>query len=250
MRRTDMRNRTKNTIYGILLIALAACLIFWKLNLFNLPVAFAEVSVFGIIIAVIMVIAIVQNIIDLSWGGIFVPLAVIAIIFDKPLGIEAITPWIVLIAAFLLTIAFNMIFPKHKHQHHHDKGLEFAQHFTEDNSRENPGYIMHSMRFGSATKYVRTADLSRADLSSQFGELAVFFDQSQVPSGRVDINVSVQFGEMDLYIPKTWNVENKTSVVLGDCDDKCSQGYEITENQVVCVINGSVSFGELKLIRI
>ncbi len=247
-----MRNRTKSVVYGLLLIALAVCLVLWKLNIFNLPVAFAEVSVFGIIVAVIMVIAIIQNIIDLSWGGIFVPLAIIAIIFDKPLGIEAITPWIVLIAAILLTIAFEMIFPKHRHHHmhNHNRGMEFTKNFTEDNSRENQGYVMHSMRFGSSTKYVRSANLSKADLSSQFGELAVFFDQAQVPSGRVEINVNVQFGEMDLYIPKTWNVENKTSVVLGDCDDKCAQGYEITENQVVCVIQGSVSFGELKRIRI
>ncbi len=251
MRRTDMRNRTKNIIYGILLIALAACLIFWKLNLFNLPVAFAEVSVFGIIIAVIMVIAIVQNIIDLSWGGIFVPLAVIAIIFDKPLGIEAITPWIVLIAAFLLTIAFNMIFPNKRHGWKKNQSDWAKGKFTETSSEdENGQYIMHSTKFGSSTKYVRSNQLAQADLSSQFGQLSVFFDQAQVPTGNVTINVSASFGEMDLYIPKTWNVHNKVSATFGDCDDKCSQFCEITENQIQCVINGSVSFGELKLIRI
>ena len=68
----------------------------------------------------------IQNIIDLSWGGIFFPLAILAIIFEKPLGIEAITPWIVLIAALLLTIAFEMIFPKnkfHRHLHGHHSPL-------------------------------------------------------------------------------------------------------------------------------
>ena len=246
-----MKHRAKSTVYGILLIALAISLILWKLNVLNLPVAFTEVSLFGIIVAVIMVIAIIQNIIDLSWGGIFVPLAIIAIIFDKPLGIEAITPWIVLIAAGLLTAAFEMIFPKHRfhHHHHHHRNMDFSEKF-DDNVDDEHGYIMHSMKFGSATKYIRSTKLSKVDLSSQFGEMSVFFDQAQVPSGKVEVNVSVQFGEMDLYIPKTWNVENKTSVVLGDCDDKVSQGYEITEDQVVCTIKGNVSFGELKLVRI
>ncbi len=255
MRRIDMKNRTKSVVHGILLIALAASLILWKLNIFNLPAAFAEISVFGIVIAVIMVVAIIQNIIDLSWGGIFVPLAILAIIFEKPLGIEAITPWIVLIAAILLTIAFEMIFPKNKfhrhlHGHHINRHMNYDDKFSETSNEDENGYVMHSMKFGSCTKYVRSQNLTKADLSSQFGEMDVFFDQAQVPSGNVEINVSVQFGEMDLYIPKTWKVVNKTSVMLGDCDDACSQGYEITEDQVVCTIQGSVSFGELQLKRI
>ena len=210
-----MKNRTKSVVYGILLIALAASLILWKLNIFNLPASFAEISVFGIVVAVIMVVAIIQNIIDLSWGGIFVPLAILAIIFEKPLGIEAITPWIVLIAAILLTIAFEMIFPKnkfHRHLngHHFNRHMNYDDKFSETSNEDENGYVMHSMKFGSCTKYVRSQNLTKADLSSQF----------------------------------------KTSVMLGDCDDACSQGYEITEDQVVCTIQGSVSFGELQLKRI
>jgi predicted membrane protein len=251
MRRINMNNRTKSVLNGILLIVLAACLIMWKLNIFNLPVAFAEVSVVGLIIAAIMVIAVIQNIIDLNYGGIFIPLAVIAIIFDKPLGIEAITPWIVIIAAILLTIAFNMIFPTKKHGWHKKQSDWSKGKFTENSSEdENGRFIMHSTKFGSSTKYIRSNQLEQADLSSQFGQLSVFFDQAQVPTGNVTINVSASFGEMDLYIPKNWNVHNKVNASFGDCDDRCSQFCEVTEDQVQCVINGSVSFGELQLIRI
>ncbi len=251
MRRINMNNRAKSVVNGILLIILAACLIMWKMNLFNLPVAFAEVSVIGIIIAAIMVVAIFQNAAELNWGGIFVPLAIIAIIFDKPLGIEAITPWVVLIAAILLTVAFEMIFPHKKHGKHFKNGQwasgKFSEQSTED---ENASYIMHSTKFGSSTKYVRSQQLAQADLSSQFGQLSVFFDQAQVPGKKVTINVSASFGEMDLYIPKTWNVHNKVTAAFGDCEDRCSQFCEVTEDQVECVIGGNVSFGELKLIRI
>ena len=248
-----MNKRTKSVLNGILLIVLAVCLILWKLNAFNLPVAFAEVSVVGLIVAAIMVIAIVQNIIDLHYGGIFVPLAIIAIIFAKPLGIEAITPWIVLIAAFLLTAAFEMIFPHKKHKHHGKQvQVEWGKDkFTEESDEnENGSYIMHSAKFGSSTKYIRSQNLEQADLSSQFGELSVFFDQAQVPTGKVTIYVNASFGEMDIYIPRTWNVHNKVSSAFGNCDDKCSQFCEITENQIQCFIEGNVSFGELKLIRI
>ncbi len=251
MRRINMNNRTKSVLNGILLIILAACLIFWKMDVFNFPAFFEGVSVVGIIIAFIMAIAVVQNIIELNYGGIFIPLAIIACIFDKPLGIEAITPWIVIIAAILLTIAFEMIFPKKKHGWHNKHSHWGKDKFTEESSEnENGSYIMHSSRFGSSTKYIRSQNLEQADLSSQFGELSVFFDQAQAPTGKVTIYVNASFGEMDIYIPKTWNVHNKVSTAFGDCDDRCSQFCEITENQIQCYIEGNVSFGELKLIRI
>ena len=247
-----MNKRSRSIVNGLLLIALAVCLVLWKLNVFNLPVVFAEVSTWGLIIAAFMVLIIIHSIVDLSFGGIFLPLAIIAIVFDKPLGIEAITPWIVLVAAFLLTIAFDMIFPKHgKHKFKGHKMSKFAEdnhceNFTED---EN-GYVMYSMRFGSATKYVRTPNLNQADLSASFGQMTVFFDGAQVPGKKVYIHCQVSFGELDLYIPKEWRVENKVSVSLGDCDDNIGFNDKTGDDQVVCVIDGSVSFGELELNRI
>ena len=78
-------NKTRNLVTGLLLIALAACLILWKLNVFSLPVAVAGVSTWGLIVSVIMVIVIIHSILDLRFSGIFIPLAVIGIIFDEPL---------------------------------------------------------------------------------------------------------------------------------------------------------------------
>ncbi|MCR5269151.1 MAG: hypothetical protein K6E16_11635 [Lachnospiraceae bacterium] len=244
-------NKTRNLVTGLLLIALAACLILWKLNVFSLPVAVAGVSTWGLIVSVIMVIVIIHSILDLRFSGIFIPLAVIGIIFDEPLGITAITPWVILIAALLLTVAFDMIFSKNRRYHrHHDRGFRSdrpAESYDED---EN-GYIVHSLKFGSAAKYVRTQELTGADLSTQFGEMSVYFDGAEVPSGNVNINCRVAFGEMDVYIPKNWTVENRVSVTLGDCDDRCTgSNHSEGGSNVTCRIDGSVSFGELKLIRI
>ena len=44
---------------------------------------------------------------------------------------------------------------------------------TETSDESNGGYVMHSMRFGSATKYVRSQDLVKSDLTSSFGELVI-----------------------------------------------------------------------------
>ena len=244
-------NRTRNILSGILLIVLAVGLILWKLNIFNLPVAFAGVPTWGLIVSAIMLVIIIHSLIDLSFGGIFIPLAVIAIIFDEPLGITAITPWIVLIAAVLLTVAFEQLFSRHKRARRccRERGAFGRDRFSSESFEDEDGHISHSMKFGSATKYVRDRDLISADLSSQFGELSVFFDGARVPGGHVSIHASVSFGEMDLYIPKDWHVDNRVSVALGNCDDRCTN-TDLGDNSVTCVIDGNVSFGELKLIRV
>ena len=249
-----MDKRTKNIISGVLLIALAACLVLWKLDVFNLPFSFAGVGTWGIIITIVMLVIIFHSIIDLNFAGLFIPAAIIAIIFDEPLGITAITPWIVLIAALLLTIAFDKLFPKHKRHIHvtynsDDNKATFCDNSSTSTVDDGNGWVNHTMKFGSSTKYITSDDFRGASLESQFGELSVFFNDVHVPSKKVNIHCSVSFGEMQLYIPKEWRIENRVSVTLGDCNDR---GVTSTadENSVLCVVEGSVSFGDLVINRI
>ncbi len=241
--------RARKIFFGVLLITLAVCLVLWKLNVLNLPMAFLGVSTWGLIVSAIMVIIIVNSLIDLNFGGIFIPLAVICIIFDEPLGITAITPWVVIVAAILLTIAFGMLFQKHRWHRGRERREFHSDKFTEYSSDDENGYITHSMKFGSTTKYVRSQNFHTADLSSQFGEMSVFFDGAEVSQDCVSINCQVAFGEMDLYIPKDWKVENRVSTTFGHCDDRCDN-TSLPSDAITCKIAGTVSFGELKLIRI
>ncbi|MCR5268432.1 MAG: hypothetical protein K6E16_07945 [Lachnospiraceae bacterium] len=244
-------NNVRKVCFSILLIVLAVCLVLWKLNVFSLPVAVAGVSTWGLIVSAIMILIIIHSILDLHFGGIFIPLAVICIVFAVPLGITAITPWTVLIAAFLLTAAFDMLFSKHRihRRYDHVHGRHAANNFSSESYDDESGHVIHTTRFGTSTKYVRNEILQTADLSTQFGEMSVFFDGAKVPDGTVIINCQTSFGEMDIYIPKEWRVQNKVSVALGDCQDRCS-GNNPADAEVTCVIAGSVSFGELKLMRV
>ncbi len=246
-----MNRNNKNVIYGILLILLAVSLILWKLNVFNLPLAFVGVSTWGLILSVVMVLVIFHCISDRCYPGIFFPLAVICIVFDDPLGITAITPWIVLIAAALFSVAFEIIFPKFPRPmgEHYKKSNYAANNFSETSREDQNGCVVHAVRFGSATRYIRTPNLINADLSSQFGEMSVFFDGAHVPGKSVTINCHVSFGEMILYIPRDWKVENKVNVTLGSCNDK-SLNTQNAANDIYCLIDGSVAFGELKLISV
>lgn len=246
-----MNNRTKNILSGILLIALAVSLILWKLNILILPAVLSGVSIFALAVGVIMVIIILHSIIDRCYAGIFFPLAVICILFDKPLGITAITPFIVLIAALLLSIAFDMIFPVNDRPHKYSHGgpHQFSDKFSEKFDESENGSVIYSTQFGSSTRYVRSRNLCSADLSSRFGEMSVFFDKAEVPGKTVKIDCGVSFGAMNIYIPESWIVENKVGVALGHCDIEGTNPVA-NEESVTCIVNGSVAFGELKLIRV
>ncbi|MCR4617795.1 MAG: cell wall-active antibiotics response protein [Lachnospiraceae bacterium] len=262
-----MRSRVKNILTALLLLALAACLILWKMEIIVFPFSLAGVSTWGLIVAAIMVVIIFHSIWDFFYPGIFFPLAVLCIIFDDVLGITAITPWIVLIVALLLTIAFEKLFPSHwikkhfkknvnKHINSGDNGNNTTFNFNYDSDTKNKEasyddseYVFHSLKMGSASKYISSPNLKKADLSSEFGELSVYFDKAQVPCGEVDIQARVAFGEMNIYIPRSWNVINKVSVSMGDCDDKASSTPG-DENGPKCIINGSVSFGDMNIIKV
>ncbi len=258
-----MRRRVKNILTALLLLALAAALILWKLNIFNLPVTIAGVGTWGLIISVVMVVIIFHSILDVFYPGIFFPLAVLAIIFDDALGITALTPWIVLIVALLLTIAFEKLLPSHWFKKHvfketvKSKNGDFEKRVDiklDGNSYSEVGdeeseYVMHSVKMGEGTKYVVSKNLKKAELEVNFGELSVFFDKAEVPTGQVNINAKVAFGEMQLYIPKSWKVINKVSVSMGDCTDR-SGGEPTEEDAVVCVIEGSVAFGDLVITKV
>ena len=246
-----MKYRTRNILTGILLIALAVCLIMWKLNVLNLPPVFTDISIWGLVIAVLMAVVIIHSIIDLSFGGIFIPLAVIAIIFDKPLGITAITPWVVLIAAILLTVAFHLLFPHHRRNHVHSHGgyNPVSDKYSESFSENENGSVYYSTQFGSSTRYVRSENLTSANLSCRFGEMSVFFDKAGVPGKTVRIDSGVSFGAINIYIPHNWRVENKVGVTLGHCEIN-GINPDNTADTVTCFLSGSVTFGELKLVRV
>ncbi len=234
-----MAKNIRNLIIGLLLIAFAAVLILWGMKVIRFPFVITGVGPFGMTIAVIMALIALRSLTDLNYGGIFFPAAVICIIFDDAWGITAITPWTVLVVAFLLTVACEKIFPK-KHP------FLFAE---KTDSVDTGEKLYHSMNFGSTTKYIRTQTLASAGLNCSFGELTAYFDQAEVPSGIVVINTKTRFGETDVFIPRSWNLVNHATVTFGDIDDKAAQTPG-DEGGVKCIIEGSVAFGELKIVKI
>ena len=236
-----MNNRIRNLITGICLIIIAIGLVLWKLGKIALHFTIAGVGGFWLIVAILLAAYVIAAIIDLNISSIFFPLAIIAIIFRKPLGIEALSPWIILIVAGLLNVAYEKIFPD-----------PMKKELTPDPVSSGDGNsktVYHYMALGESTKYIRSNCLEKAGFKTCIGEMRAYLDSVSVPTGELTIATKTFCGETILYVPREWEIINRVSVIAGDCS------YGGAEPQpsiggVRCTITGKVRFGELRIERI
>lgn len=232
--------RRKEVFWGILFLLGALFIIVNKLGYFQ------DIGVFTVLFTVVLAGILIESIFHRSFGGILFPLAFLCILYDKPLGIEELTPWPVLIVAVLGTIGLNMIFQSKgkswKYYSHcgwdHEKYKEVIEEETDE-------MVNCEVSFSSTTKYINSAHFRNGNLEVAFGSMAVYFDNAILEEGRAAVNVEVSFGNMELYIPRDWKVVLNMDNSFGGCKEhgKCNAGSE--EN--VLMINGEVSFGGLEI---
>lgn len=231
--------------WGVFLILAAAFLVVSRLGYLS------EIGMAGILFAIFFTAIILQGIWERSFGKILFPIAFLCIIFDEPLGITAITPWTVLIAAALGTAGLNLIF-KRKHSYIYkwnwreqamdeEKYVDLPADFegSEVQKDRSGNRIYFKTNFSSSTKYVNTDWLEQASLECSFGSMRVFFDNARIPEGNAVIDLSVSFGSIALYVPKEWFINDQTNCACGSVDEK---NYNRSSGSPVVTLTGDVSF--------
>lgn len=251
-----MRGTGKKVFWGIYFVLSAILMIVLKVT--ELPSDSGwGFSFWGILCTVFLVALIIKSIFDRSIAGILFPVALIAIVYDDQLGITAITPWYVLGAALLGSIGLSMIFhPKKKYQnwngnwnqswnpngdmnsHGTSQGGGTTENVTGSNS-------YFKTTFGEGIKYVKTEDFRSCDISNSFGETKVFFDGCSILEGvEPTIHVSNSFGEIQLYVPKNWNVSFEARASFGAVEEK---NRSMTPGAPIVHLQGSASFGAVEV---
>jgi predicted membrane protein len=232
--------KKESIFWGVLFILAGIFLIINKLGYFP------SVNVFSLLLTVFLIVVIVKSLPRLNFSGILFPIAFICIIYDKQLGITAITPWTVLIAALFGSIGLSMIFHKHikwnNHRHNHDD-YKFEKIDVEDKSN-----VVFKNSFGASIKYINTDKFEQADVNCSFGAMKVYFDNAVMSNENAIVRINASFSGIELYIPKTWNVDSKTNVFLGSVDEKNKNNQTTTTNTLILV--GDISFSGVEIIYI
>ncbi len=240
--------------WGVFMLLLGVYLIVGQLG--YLP----EVGVFTILLTGVCIAAFVHGVVHAGFGEMLFSLAVVAILYDDWLGITAITPWTVLLAALFGTIGLELIFGKMKKKHrakwyhntwqshwqshssHHPaNGEETGQgqgHDDEERIEDNGEHIEINSRFGSVIRYVTSDNFRCADIDTKFSGITLYLDEAKV-SGNATVNIDASFSGIELYVPKSWQVINHTNTTLGGVDEKHRR---TGETFATLTLEGNVTF--------
>lgn len=228
----------KNIFWGLIFIFSAIFVLLSQLGFFY------GINIVTVVMTVLLGAWLLSSIPRLEYFGILFSLAFLCILYSDVLNLDAITPWPVLAAAMFGGIGLTILFPK-KHskkteEWHYSENNENVEHMTGTDIRS-------SITFSGTTKYIDTDRFERGFFKCNFGSLKVFFDHAEIPSGHAEIVVDVSFGDVHLYIPKEWNVNNQITASFGDTKEV----HKVrNEGGPDVLIRGSVNFGDCKIFYI
>jgi len=231
--------KKEKIFWGILFILMGVFLIISKLGYFP------NVNVISLLLTAFLVAVIVKSLVRLNFAGVLFSIAFICIIYDKELGITNITPWTVLIAALLGSIGLSMIF--HKHTKFANFKFDHEDYKFEKIDVEDESHVKCRNSFTSSIKYINTDNFEQADFDCYFGAMKIYFDKATMSNNKAIVRINASFSGIELYIPKEWNIEDKTNVVLGAVNEK-NRNNQVTTNTLTLV--GDIKLSGVEIIYV
>lgn len=205
--------------------------------------SFAQLGFWSILAAVVLAAVFIQSLIYLNYFGVFLSLAVAYWIFQQPLHLFIISPWLLILSAILISIGFHIIFRK-RSKNQYVKRHESNEYHTMEEIDDNNPHVKVSL--GACSKYLHADNLKSGQFYCHLGALEVYFDQVQLDPGGVEIYLECNLGSINLYLPKSWRVINKLNSNLGEVKD-VSRFSSQADNAPVLTITGNVSLGAVEI---
>lgn len=266
-----MKKRAGNIFCGVLIIAAT---ILWMLS----KLGYIGDAVTGhIIVSTLWIAWLIKGCIERKSFSIFMSLAFLAIVWNKELGIEAITPWPVIGAAIFLTIGVSFIFKDSKrknwqHKYYNKYDNNYQKKFNENNNNfENDNnttdernteygtsqpheshvdgeHVYHMNRFSGAEKYIDSQNLKSVEIINKAGGMEVYLDNAKAAGDKVYMRIECIAGGMEIYIPKNWKVQNNIDCFVGVVEEPAD--IDMAVNDVTLVISGIVRAAGVEIIRV
>lgn len=195
--------------------------------------------------------ALVQSLANLSVGGTVWSVALLALVWAKPLGITNLVPWTILGGALLIQIGLSLLLrPVLKRRHplviikdgktlvgQKDDRLAAAPSDTDQ-------VVTITTKLGSVTRYVQSADFRLADITLGLGDAKVYFDNTEIQADHAEIHVDGSLGDLDLFIPANWDLHSDLTNFMGDLK---VTGTPSSEPGPKVLLTGGFKLGDIKI---
>jgi len=181
--------------------------------------------------------------------GLMAPAAIVYLWRDW-IGIPNIELWQLLLGAALLGMGLSTIFWNAKRKRMGVWGKECGHHRVHVNiadngtaTEDNGDYVTVEATFAENIKYVRSQNLRGADIHAKFGAAKVYFDGCTVSPEGATIHLDVNFAGVEIYLPRSWNIDNQIRAFFGAADGATSmsgEGPKVT-------LTGEINFGGVEI---
>ncbi|MGI6152456.1 MAG: LiaF transmembrane domain-containing protein [Christensenellaceae bacterium] len=243
--------KKRNWFWGIFFILATILLIASQVG------SFMEISFWSLFWTILLVAVIIQSALHRVWPGIFIPVAVIYMIFQNPMAWPYIAPWILIVAAVFLSIAFYFLFRTRPKKQFYDGGSfhegscwneDASSMHTDDAGSTDDNYPSISVRFGDVSRYLRSSCFTRGKFSVHFGNAEINFAQAEINPQGGEVWLECSFGAIKLYVPRNFDIINKTAGSVGGVEFKGTPVREADSPKLT--LSGNISMGGVEVIYI
>jgi predicted membrane protein len=241
------KKNLKNIFWGLIWIACAGLLIASATN--NL----VGVGFWSWVFTICFAASTITCLVKLDVTGTVFSAAFLIYIWADPLHIhlDFIT---LMIAAALISTGLSMLLKPFlkKHKHHgviviNDKVINLGgkdEHkFTESSTVDTDADVNVNVRMGSATRYIQSSDFRHADIHVSIGDCKVYFDQATITADHAVIELNGSVGDVELYLPRTWQVQNHLDNFIGDMNTHGTP----SEDGPLVVLTGTFKVGDVHI---
>ncbi|NLW11085.1 MAG: hypothetical protein GX028_03615 [Clostridiaceae bacterium] len=170
-----------------------------------------------------------------------VPLAFVVYIWKEQLGLENVNLWLLILASVVLSIGLSIIFQRKHHFRSHKHSDTWSETKEVINDDE---YVTIDSSFGEQTKYVHASNLKQVNIGGHFSTQKIFFDQCQISPEGLKIDISANFCEITINMPREWRIVNKVNVFAGSVKESDTLSADV---RTPVELRGSVSFAEVDI---
>ncbi|WP_201306710.1 LiaF transmembrane domain-containing protein [Companilactobacillus farciminis] len=242
-----MRNRIFG---GLFLLLSAALLIVSQLHLITYTFNF-----WTIVATIFLGFFLIKSLVYFSVSGTVFTLAFLAILYAKPLGIAALSAWTILGAALLVSIGLSVILnpflAKHRPWMRYKSQVKWEKkpfgsyyEYNDDMKTVDSPDVDVFVKMGNSVRYVRSNDFHTANVQANLGSAKVYFDHVTI-NDTATIKVNVSLGNIELFIPRNWNIVKGINNNMGNISEAGVQN--ISSDSPTVTITGLVSMGNLKI---
>lgn len=236
--------KAKKLLWGVFFIAAAILIVVNQLGYQT------GINLWGLLFTIVVIPVVTTGLYHRNFFNVFFGIAVWLIVFAKPLGITALVPWTILIAALFLSIGFSILVkPKNRLKEHHDRERvrnEHNHHYTGNETVDHVdgNEINCYVSMSGSCKYLHSDNLQTGRMECCMGYLKVYFDNVRLHPDGAAIYVDCSLGRMEIYLPRDWQVMINIDNMLGNVDE---QQHINPANGPVLTIEGNVKLGNIEI---